>query len=137
MKLKSIGVFAAFILMNSLVVNAQDKKVDDLAIKQEHSAIKDRYEQQKKTIDASYKSDMDALKAQTNLTPDQRKVQREAIQKRYDEQKKANQLAYKNDKDALVKDRKETKEKKDDKVKHEPKPVKTEKPVKTPKPVKH
>jgi len=80
---------------------------------------------------------MDALKAQTNLTPEQRKTQRAAIQKRYEEQKRANQLAYKNDKDALVKDRKDTKENKEVKPKHDEKPVKAEKPVKEPKPEKH
>ena len=138
MKLRSLFAFLAVVSLNSMAVHAQDKKLDDLAMKQEHTQVKDRYEQQKKTIDAGYKKEMDALKAQTNLTPAQRKTQREAIQNRYEEQKRANQAAYKTDKDALKTDRMETKEaRKDTRVKPEPRPVKAVKPVKTPRPVKH
>src|SRR4051812_34515609 len=118
MKLKHLLMLFVGIAANSLVMNAQDKKADDLRLKEEHTAMKDNYEQQKKALETSYKADMDALKAKTDLTPEQRKEQREAIRQKYAEQKKANQEAFKTDKNALKADRREIKEeRKEPKVK--------------------
>lgn len=61
----------------------------------------DRYQQQKETIQASFKRDMDALNNQQNLTPAQRQTQKKQIIATYQQQKKANQQAFQNSKQAL------------------------------------
>ncbi len=138
MKLTTVLASCAFLLASNMAVQAQDQKSGAVALQQEHSQIKDHYEQQKSTIEASYKTEMSALKAQTNLTPAQRKEQRMAIQKRYNEQKRSNQEAYEVAKGTLKTDRKETREdRKENRIKPDQKPAKMVHPVKTPRPMKH
>ncbi len=61
----------------------------------------DRYQQQKESIQASYKRDMDALNNQQNLTPAQRQMQKKQIIATYQQRKKANQQAFQDSKEAL------------------------------------
>ncbi len=135
MKLKLLPILFAALTVSSFSLNAQDKKMSEMQIKQQQDQFKDRYEIQKKTIQTAFNTDMKALEAQKNLTPAQRKEQMDIIKDRYQQQKKANQAAYKNDKNIL-------KEKRDllnnGKPKVEVKKIKTTHPVKhAPKPVKH
>jgi len=58
----------------------------------------DRYQQQKETIQASFKRDMDALNNQKNLTPAQRQSQKKQIIATYQQRKRANQQAFQNSK---------------------------------------
>lgn len=97
--MKSSLLFIPFIalVLAGTSVNAQSTTQSKLAKEQ---AI-DRYQQQKETIQASFKRDMDALNSQQNLTPGQRQTQKKQIIANYQQQKKANQQAFDNSKQAL------------------------------------
>ena len=97
--MKSRLLFISFIalLLAGTSVNAQSTPQSKLAKEQ---AI-DRYQQQKETIQASFKRDMDALNNQQNLTSAQRQTQKKQIIATYQQQKKANQQAFENSKQAL------------------------------------
>ena len=94
--MKSKLLFIPFIalLLAGTSVNAQSTPQSKQAKEQ---AI-DRYQQQKETIQASFKRDMDALNNQKNLTPAQRQSQKKQIIATYEQQKRANQQAFQNSK---------------------------------------
>lgn len=148
MKMKLLPILFAALTVSSFSLNAQDKKMSEMQIKQQQDQFKDRYEIQKKTIQTAFNTDMKALAAQKNLTPAQRKEQMDIIKDRYEMQKKANQATFKTDKNNLKEKRELLNNGKhlgEEKHEGEMKKVKTTHPVKhkpktvnhTPKPVKH
>ena len=89
MKLKLVTLVLTFLTLNSITLQAQNDKAAHTQFKQNKDQIKDRYEEQKKTVQLAYKADLAALKTQTNLTKAQSNEQRKAIQERFEQQKKA------------------------------------------------
>jgi len=79
-------------------VNAQDNKKSEA---QAEKQLNERYELQKKTIQTTFKSNMDAVNDQKNLTPEQKEVQKKQIIAAYQQQKKANQETFQTNKKAL------------------------------------
>lgn len=106
--MKSKLFFVPFIALMAIgiSVNAQDKKKTESAIDQSV----DRYQQQKKAEQATFKRDMDALNDQKNLTPAQKEAKRKQITATFQQQKKANQEAFENSKATVKNSRKEAKE---------------------------
>lgn len=86
MKTKILYLFIAMITLNSSVIFAQTAA--------QQAAAKQQYEMQKRTLEQSYETDIDALKRQANLSPAQRNTQRKAIHIRYEQQRRANQSAF-------------------------------------------
>jgi len=106
--MKSKLFFVPFIalMVIGISVNAQDKKKTESAMDQSV----DRYQQQKKAEQATFKRDMDALNDQKNLTPAQKEAKRKQITATFQQQKKANQEALENSKATVKNSRKEAKE---------------------------
>ena len=88
-KLLFIALFA--LLLTATTVSAQSSQQTF----QSKEQIIDRYQQQKESIKASFKRDMEALNNQQNLTVSQRQEQKRQIIDTYQERKKSNQEAFK------------------------------------------
>jgi len=105
MKSKFLVGLVAVLAITTTSLNARDSKMSS-PLNVTNDQFNDRYEQQRRAIQDAYNRDLRALAGQTNLTPMQRKHQRDLIRNRYLQQKKANHNAFKNDRNVL-KDRRE------------------------------
>lgn len=141
MKSKLIMCLFTLLTAGTLSVTAQVNNMSEQQRHQQMEQLKDRYEQQKKTIDHTHQNDLNALTAQTNLTPVQRNEQRRIINERFEQQKRANQQSFnaanrtlQSQHQMVKEDKKEMKEDQKE-MKHSEK--KFMKPMKPMKPMKH